>query len=187
LKAGFFVFIQNPLNKWYKVLNPEPFNYRTGDGTTAEYATVAAGANSGFVNIENLEPDKSPPHLFYVVPGVEDTEVRYFIKIPAGTNRLGTDVIQDAGFIDAFRSPYFNPNPQYAFWIVADFFPAIQANNNSNVTRTPRIWFEGYKYDIQELDPKKEADAALIGRLSTGQIPSARVHIGGVNTSSGVN
>src|SRR5205807_3686220 len=95
LKSGFFVFIQAPLNRWYKVLNPEPFNYRTGDGPTNEFSSIAANTNSGFQNISNLEPDKNPPHLFYVVPGVEDLEVRYNIKIPAGTDRLGTDVIQN--------------------------------------------------------------------------------------------
>ena len=185
LKAGHFVYIQAPLQKWYKVANPEPFNYRTGDGPSNEFASVASGVQTGFQNISNLEPDKSPPHLFYVVPGVEDTEVRYNIKIPAGTDRLGTDVIQNVGFIDAFRSPFYSPNPQYAFWLISDYFPSINANNLSNEARTPRVWFNGYKYDLIALDEK--SDAALIARLSSGQVPGTRINIGGVQTSSGVN
>jgi hypothetical protein len=185
LKAGMFVYVQQPLQKWYKVANPEPFNYRTGDGPSAEFASLAANAASAFINISNLEPDKSPPHLFYVVPGVEDTEVRYNIKIPSGTDRLGTDVIQNVGFLDAFRSPFYSPNPQYAFWLISDFFPSISANNLSNEARTPRVWFNGYKYDLIELD--KTADAALLAKLSSGQVPATRINIGGVQTSSGVN
>jgi hypothetical protein len=185
LKAGHFVYIQSPLQKWYKVANPEPFNYRTGDGPVAEFASLAAGVASAFINISNLEPDKSPPHLFYIVPGVEDTEVKYNIKIPAGTDRLGTDVIQNAGFLDAYRSPFYSPNPQYAFWLISDYFPAISANNVSNEARTPRVWFNGYKYDLIALDPVK--DQQLIAKLSTGQTAATRINIGGVQTSSGVN
>jgi hypothetical protein len=187
LKAGYFVYIQAPLQAWYKVVNPEPFNYRTGDGPSAEFSSLAGGAQSGFINISNLEPDKSPPHLFYVVPGVEDTEVRYNFKIPAGTDRLGTDVIQNVGFLDAIRSPFYAPNPAYAMWLIADYYPAINANNLSNESRTPRVWFAGYKYDLVKLDPTKTVDAAILAKLDNGQIPSLRINIGGVQTSSGVN
>jgi len=187
LKPGWFVFIQDPLNAWYQVKDPEPFNYRTGDASVAEFSSLAAGAQSGFINIGNLEPDKNPPHLFYVVPGVEDVEIRYNFKIPAGTDRLGTDVIQNAGFLDAIRSPFYSPNPHYSMWLIGDYFPAVNANNTSNESRTPRVWFNGYKYDLIKLDERDPLQSQIIQKLSTGQIQSTRINIGGIKTSSGVN
>ncbi len=179
LHGGQYVYIQGPLNKFYQVMNPEPFNYRTGDSTTAEFSTVPSGSSSGFKNIVVMEPDNNPPRLFWQVWGVEDTEVQYKIAIPTGFARLGTDVDKQVGFIDAFRSSFTDPHPGYAFWTISNFFPAVNAINNSNLTRTPRVWFEGYKYDIHEIK-----DSPILDGLRNGRIPFTRIALGGVQAQS---
>lgn len=138
-----------------------------------------------------MEPDNNPPRLFWIVWGVEDTEVQYKISIPTGFARLGTDVDKQVGFVDAFRSPFTDPNPRYAFWLISNFFPAVNAINNSNLARTPRVWFEGYKYDIVRIvessgrpSSNVRVDPSLLQKLRSGQVPFTRITIGGVSAQS---
>jgi hypothetical protein len=121
-----------------------------------------------------------------VVPGVEDTEVQYKIAIPSGFSRIGTDVDKQVGFIDAYRSSFMDPCPVYAFWLISNFFPAIQATNVSLFARLPRVWFEGYKYDIDEVAGQRKGDVSnnVLDGLKMGRIPSTRVTIGGVSAQS---
>jgi hypothetical protein len=133
-----------------------------------------------------LEPDNNPPRLFWVIWGVEDTEVQYKVAIPSGFARLGTDVDKQVGYVDAYRSPYYEPHPRYAFWLISNFFPAVNALNNSLYSRTPRVWFEGYKYDIDEVPGQRKGETVppLLDALRTGKIPSTRIAIGGVSAQS---
>lgn len=177
LKENFFVYIE-PWNAFYKIVRREPLEFETGREDTAIFSAVASGDESDFKNIEELEPDKTPPHLFQVLWGVKDTLVRYYLKIPTGINRLGTDEDKDIGFINAERSPYYDPNPDYQFWLVNDWYPSVNAVNESPVTITPKIWFKGMKYDLE-----KVTEAKVLDLLKTGQIPHARPTFGGVRTS----
>ena len=136
-----------------------------------------------------MEPDNNPARLFWIIWGVEDTEVQYKVAIPTGFSRLVTDVDKQVGFVDAYRSPFYEPHPRYAFWLISNFFPAVNAINNSNLARTPRVWFEGYKYDITEVPGQGKGTApapvgSLLQLLMSGKVPSTRVVLGGVAAQS---
>jgi len=182
LKIGWYIellYPGAPENNFWKITGIEPFEYETGTEETAVFTAVSPGSESGYKNITLLEPDDVPPHLFQVLWGVKDTKVKYYMKLPTGTNRLGVDEDKDIGFITADRSPYYDPNPQYMFWLLHAWYPSINAVNESPVTITPKIWFRGMKYDIE-----KVTDAETIEALKTGKIPCRRISLGGVRTSS---
>lgn len=182
LKRGYFVELVwpgSPPDNYFKITAVEPFEYETGTEETPVFTPLAPGSESGFRNIPVLEPDDVPPHLFQVLWGVKDTKVKYYFKLPTGTNRYGTDDDKDIGFITADRSPYYAPNPLYQFWLLHAWYPSINAVNESPATITPKIWFRGMKYDIE-----KVTDAETLEGLKTGRIPCTRIVLGGVKTAS---
>lgn len=164
LKEGYDIWIDEPYNGFYRIVRREPFDYKTGEEDTAIFSTVASGGESGFKNIDIIEPDNDPLHLYQVLVGVEDVDpVKYFIKLPTGQDRFGVDEDKSIGFIDASNSPYYDPSPLFAFWLVHDWYPAVNCVNGSAVTRTPKLWFKGMKYDIQRLpDGTKPAIAKKV-------------------------
>jgi hypothetical protein len=181
LKKGYFVeltFPGAPDDNYYEITAAEPFEYETGTEDTAIFSAVSSGSDSGYKNIELLEPDDVPPHLFQVLWGVKDTQVKYYLKLPTGTNRMGVDEDKDIGFITAEKSPYYAPNPLYQFWLLHAWYPSIKAVNESPVTITPKIWFKGMKYDI------KKVGGETLELLKAGKLPCRRIEIGGVRTSS---
>jgi len=103
--------------------------------------------------------------------------MRYYFKIPTGTNRFGIDDDKDIGFVDEDMSPYDDPNEDFEFWLVNEYYPSINAKNDSLVTLPPKVYFTGMKYDITEV---KEHD--ILARLKNGLIPFKTVTIGGVRT-----
>lgn len=179
LKEGHFAWIDDPLKGYYKIVRREPFDYETGKEDTAIFSAVASGSESGFKNIEVLEPDDKPPHLFQVQWGVRETgDVEYYLKIPSGQNRFGVDDDKEIGFINADKSPFYDPNPLYQFYLIANWYPAINCKNNSPVTITPKIWFRGMKYDIEKI-----TESALIRAIETGAVPHRRIFFGGVKNT----
>lgn len=176
LKEGFVVWIDDPLKKFYTISRREAFDYETGDENSAYFSTVASGSTSGFKGIEILEPDNKPPHLFQVLWGVADTgKIKYYIKIPTGQNRIGVDEDKEIGFINADKSPHYDPNPMYQFYLINGWYPSIDCRNGSPVTITPKIWFRGMKYDIEELTNKTKLAA-----LENGAATFKKVILGGI-------
>lgn len=152
LKEGHVVYIDEPYNGWYKIVRREPFDYETGEEDTAVFSTVASGAESGFENITELEPDNRPLHLYQVYWGVQDTgDIKYYLKNPTGQNRYGVDGDKEIGFLNALKSPFFAPNPAFGFYLINEWYPAINCVNNSAMTIRPKIWFTGMKYDISPI------------------------------------
>ena len=179
----FFSFVGDSVpekleNRFFKVTNKEPFYYETGRTDTAEFnATVAFGSNSGFRNIEVLEPHDS--HLLGVDWGVKDGG-RYQMKMPTGSDRLGLDEDMDVGFVTNELSPWIAPDPVYGFWLVQTLYPAFQMTNDAPKTITPKIYFRGLKLSFEEV-----GDAMLNTRLNSfkqgkGGQPFFNVMIGGV-------
>ncbi len=160
LRVGDNVFIPSPMNKYFQVQATEPFNYATGEGSETEFSSVSTGSTSGFKNIKILEPDKTPRRLFQVWPGIKDGCV-YFVKIPTGTNRWGIDEDKDVGYLDNLKSPYYAKNRHYEIWLISDFYPSINASNATGASITPKVYFEGMKYDIKELLGKPAVFRAL--------------------------
>jgi len=178
LKPGFIVYIDDPLFKYYRILRREALDYETGEEDVAIFSAIASGAESGFKNIAVLEPDKDPFHLFQVLMGfIHSGDIKYYIKNPSGQNRLGVDDDKEIGFLNADKSPYYDPNPDYEMYLIADWYPAINCKNNSPVTITPKIYFKGMKYDVEELD------AATAEAVKAGKIPYRKIVFGGLKVA----
>jgi hypothetical protein len=182
LKVGYYVELIAEGKKsegHFKVTGKEPFKYTTGDEATAVFSTVADAGESGFKNIELLEPSSKPRHLFQVLWGVKDG-CTYYIKIATGTDRLGVDEDRDIGYIDNEMSPYYDPDPLYKFWLIENWYPSINAKNSTGGTVTPKVWFKGMKYDIE-----KVPEGAVLTKLKAEppQIPCKQITLGGVRTA----
>lgn len=182
LKPGYYIQVGEPLNGYYKVTRREPFDYETGEEDTAVFSAVAGGGESGYKNITLLEPDSKPLHLFQVLMGVKDTLFKYYVKLPTGTNIFGTDEDKDIGFIDGNKSPAYDPNPDFMFWLINDFYPAVNAKNGTPFSITPKVFFTGMKYDIQQI-----TDSTLIRMIQQGKIPCRKIGLGGIKTTSRVD
>ena len=179
LKEGHIVWVDDPLNSYYKIIRREPLDYETGEEDTAVFSTVASGSESGFKNITALEPDSKPLHLFQVDWGVQDVgNIKYYVKIPTGQNRFGIDTDKEIGFINADKSPFYDPNPLYGFYLISEWYPSINCKNNSPVTITPKVWFRGMKYDIEKI-----TDSTTIRLLDSGQMAHRRIFFGGVKNT----
>lgn len=176
LKTGFFVKLNTPetKNKFYEIAAREPFEFQTGDEQTAIFSSVASGAESGYKNIDELEPDDNPPHLFQVLWGVKDG-CTYYLKLASGTDRLGIDKDLDVGYITNEKSPYCDPDPLYQFWLIDNWYPAINAKNGTTNSLTPKIYFKGMKYDIDEVK-----DVSKLQKLRANITPYKPITIGGV-------
>lgn len=178
LKEGHVVWIDEPLKSFYRIVRREPFEYETGAEDTAVFSTVASGGTSGFKNIEQLEPDDKPLHLFQVLWGVQDgPPIKYYVKIPSGQNRFGTDEDKEIGFINCEKSPHTNPNPLFQFWLITQWYPTIDCHNNSPVTITPKVWFCGMKYDLEKIEGAAELQAIKAANRFK------RIHFGGVKNT----
>lgn len=105
---------------------------------------------------------------------IHSGDIKYYIKIPSGQNRFGVDDDKEIGFLNADKSPYYDPNPDYETYLIADWYPAINCVNNSPVTITPKVYFKGMKYDIAELDP------ATMEAVKAGKIPYRKIVFGGL-------
>lgn len=174
LLPGHYVYV-NVYDEFYKIGDVEPFQYDTGQETTAVFSAVAASATSGFQNLTQLDPDDKPRrHLFQVMIGV-NYNFRYYFKIPTGTNRFGTDETKSIGFLSPTISPWYAPNKDFQFWTVAEYFPAIDAtNDNPNETITPVVRTVGFKYELHELDKETKE------KLRQGMKAYKHITVGGL-------
>ena len=149
-KLGFTIgFVGDPQwkDKFFKIENIEGFEYQTGNTSgTAEFSTVASGGLSGFKQIEVLDPDKNK--AVYTSMGFKDGCL-YEFKVKAGTIRFGPDGDKNAARLSAQKSPWWDPDPTFGFWMVENYFPAVQARNVTPFTITPSVYFKGFKYDLK--------------------------------------
>lgn len=163
-------------DEFLQILSVEPFEY-----TMTFDDAVASGSESGFQTVEKLEPNDKPFHLFWVTWGVRDG-CEYQIKIPTGTDRLGVDEDKGIARITNRHSPYFSPDPALGFWLIPDHFPSINAINHTLASLTPKIYFKGFKYDIELV-----RDDELLKRLRNFEkrdspyVPSKKITLGGVS------
>lgn len=171
LIEGFYLTIAGTkVREFYQITAKEPLHYIT-DPTTAEFTAVAHNAESGFQNIENLEPEEG--RLYQCFFGVADA-CRYYFKIPGGTDRWGIDKDKDIGFIDNIISPHFAPNPNFEVFLVENIYPSINAKNYTTVTVTPKIYVEGFKFDLREVTKEEHK------KLADGEKRFTIITIGGV-------
>ena len=167
LREGYYVQISGV---FYQIIAKEPFRYVTSS-STGEFSAVATGSESGFQNLENLEPDAG--RLYQCFFGVADG-CEYYFKVPTGTDRWGVDEDKDIGYIDNIISPHFAPNPNFEVFLVENFYPSVNAKNNTGVSQTPKVYSEGFKFDLRDVEEDEEKE------LLDGKRPFTIITLGGV-------
>ncbi len=166
----------NVYKQFFQIGEIEPFQYDTGQESTAFFSAVAAGASSGFKSITEIEPDDKPSrHLFQARVGVQYA-FNYYFKVPSGTSRFGSDVTKGIGYLDNQLSPFQRGNKDFQMWFVKSYYPAISATSTASAeTLTPSVRFVGFKYEL--LDIK---DGSVLERLQNGQLPCRHITVGGL-------
>jgi len=158
LKVGYLVtFVgawaesKDYIGKYFRLLRKERLIYITGEGDTTEFTAVATGAESGFTDIEALEPDKN--QLYQLSPGVKDG-LKYHAKM-TGKDRFGPRLDTDMAYFTNQDSFWTAPSEDLEFFLVKDMFPSYNAVNATGSTVTPKIYFRGTQWDLEEV-PKAE-------------------------------
>lgn len=185
MKTGFIVLLLSVTEKvadaisagnFFKIIKgPEVLKVNSTDlALTDPFTSVATAGESGFKDQEKLEPRENPPELYRVRWGVADG-LDYYLKLPSGTERFGVYSKKDIGKITALDSDHIAPAEEYGFWMVHGDFPSINAKNYTGYSITPNVYFEGEKYNIEQIK-----DQATLNLLKEGKLPYTVVERGGI-------
>ncbi len=165
LKVGYLVtFVgawaesKEYIGKFFRLLRKERLVYITGEGDKTEFTAVATGAESGFKDIEALEPDKN--QLYQLSPGVKDG-CKYHAKL-TGKDRHGPRLDTDMAYFTNQDSFWTDPSENYEFFLVKDMFPSYNAVNATGYTITPKIHFRGFQWDIVEVKDFKPETYSIV-------------------------
>jgi hypothetical protein len=128
--------------KYYKVTNRDNLFYLD------QPAAIAADTTATYAEVTNL----NPPHgqLYQVYKVWIDGNVYLYLKQPAATNRWGTQRSPEGGFIND-RTSGVKGGMFTDLWFTIDNPPSIQLVNQQPVSITPKIWYIGWRYAIEEL------------------------------------
>lgn len=161
----------------YVIRAREKFNTDSPEKTVA-FSAVAAAANSGFIDLDDLDPRETPPELVQIRLGFEDG-FDYYIKYPSGTNIHGVNLDKDVGFINSERSPALAPNDDYEYFATHGWWPTVNAKNHTAYSDTPKVYAEGWRYTLRKASPGERA-------VITGGRKIARwIQMGGVAQQEG--
>jgi len=147
LRNGDLIRISDDPSQVFAVMLKEKFNTDAANRTQA-YAAVAAAANSGWIDLDNLDPRDKPKELLQIRLGFEDG-LDYYVKYPSGTNMHGINRDKDIGMLNAQLSPRLLPNDDYEYWAINGWYPSINAKNETAYADTPRVYAEGMRYSLR--------------------------------------
>jgi hypothetical protein len=134
------------IGKYYRILRRDKLIYITGEGDTTEFTAVATAAESSWKDIEALQP--STNQLYQLRPGVKDG-CKYHPKL-TGKERYGPALDIDMAYFTNQDSLWADPSEDFEFFLVHEMFPSYNVVNATGYTITPKIWFKGWQYDIEQ-------------------------------------
>ena len=173
IRPGFYVQLvaASPEDPWnnqvIQIVREEASDYETGDGATAEFSTVASAGNTGFRQVTSLEPDKK--RLAWYKWGVFTGGI-YEIQINAGSSRLGVDEAKAAANITMEKSPWFDPEDDFGFYLVENWWPAINCTNTTPNTITPKVRFTGWRWDFKDIVGAQAAQILQSGKYTVATL-----------------
>lgn len=128
--------------KFYVVTNRDNLFY------LHEPDAVHADSTASYSEITNL----NPPHgqIYQIFKLWIDGNVYLYVKQPAATNRWGTQRSPEGGFLND-RTSGVKGGLYLNLWFTIDNPPSVQLRNIQPVSITPKIWYIGWRYAIQEL------------------------------------
>jgi len=114
----------------------------------SEEDEIEAGATDSYAEVTNL----NPPHgqLYQIFKIYIDGNVELRIKQPAATNRWGTQRSPAGGLLND-RISGLKGGMYLNLFFTIDNPPSIQLFNNQPVAISPKIWYIGWRYAIEEL------------------------------------
>ena len=133
--------------KYYTVTNRDNMFY------LEEPDAVAADSTASYSEVTNL----NPPHgqLYQVMKIWIDGNIFLYLKQPAATNRWGTQRSPEGGFLND-RISGIKGGMYVNLFFTIDNPPSIQLKNIQPVSITPKIWYIGWRYAIEELSSRPE-------------------------------
>jgi len=131
--------------KYYTVTNRDCLFY------LHEHDAVAESSTNTYAEITNL----NPPHgqLYQIYKIWIDGNVYLYVKQPAATNKFGTQRSPEGGFLND-RTSGTKGGMYVNLFFTIDNPPSIQLRNIQPVEITPKVWYIGWRYAIEELPTK---------------------------------
>ncbi len=115
-----------------------------------DFDSTATGVTSSDTSIDELNP-KYGTEIYQIVQVVPSHNVQVFVKQPASTLRWGTNLAPSIGFVSDRISSYDGGETNNIF-ITNYQQPVLQVKNTTLKTiSAPRVFFFGWKYQIEEL------------------------------------
>ena len=131
--------------KYYTITNRDNLFY------LEEHDAVAESSTNTYAEITNL----NPPHgqIYQIFKLWIDGNVYLYVKQPAATNRWGTQRSPEGGFLND-RTSGTKGGMYVNLFFTIDNPPSIQLRNIQPVSITPKVWYIGWRYSIEELPNK---------------------------------
>ena len=134
--------------KYYVITNRDTMFYLN------EPDAVAAETTSSYAEITEL----NPPHgqIYQIFKCYLDGNIELSLKQPAATSRWGTQRSPTGGLLND-RTSGVKGGMYLNLWFTIDNPPSVQYVNRQPVAITPKLWYIGWRYAIEEL-PSKPAN-----------------------------
>lgn len=177
LRNGELLRLSTDLEGIWAVYLKEKFNTDSPERTQL-FAAVAAAANSGWIDLDDLDPRDNPKELLQIRMGFEDG-LHYYVKYPSGTNIHGVNRSKDVAYLDSMKSPRLMPNDDYEYWALHDWYPSVNAVNPTAYADTPKVFAEGWRYTL------RKATVPEARAVQTGGRYCRFIQLGGVQQQEG--
>ena len=114
---------------------------------------VAADSTDTYSEVTNL----NPPHgqLYFCQKIWIDGNVELYIKQPAATDRWGTQRSPAGGLLND-RTSGLKGGIYLNLFFTIDNPPSIQLVNRQSVAISPKIWYIGWRYTIEQLPSRPD-------------------------------
>lgn len=131
--------------KYYTITNRDTIFYQK------VHDEIAADSTESYSEMTDL----NPPHgqLYSIYKIWVDGNVKLYLKQPAATNRWGTHRSPAGGFLND-RISGVKGGMYVNLFFTIDNPPSVQLVNEQHIAITPKIWWIGWRYAIEELPSK---------------------------------
>lgn len=133
--------------KYYTVTNRDVIFYQK------VHDEIVADSTESYSEMTDL----NPPHgqLYQVYKIWVDGNVKLYLKQPAATNKFGTHRSPAGGFLTD-RISGMKGGMYVNLFFTIDNPPSVQLVNEQHIAITPKIWWIGWRYAIEELLTKPQ-------------------------------
>ncbi len=142
--------------KFYKVVNRDTLFYLN------EPDAVAANTTTSYAEVTQLNPPHSQLYQIYKI--WLDGNVELSLKQPASTDRWGSQRSPSGGLIND-RVSGLKGGVYLNLWFTIDNPPSVQLVNRQPVEISPKIWYIGWRYAIEEVQgtPQNYTEVTISG------------------------